>query len=403
MTCSVQSLPLRDPLSELSLLRALGTHHLLFDPFVAGKRRVDLHPLVLSRAMHEEAFDTAARACAAIDRVSERAFSDLDEHARYGIPPDALTLASSSYEAGDRTRMWRVDLLLGTDGHFRACEINADCPGGYNEASALGRLARMAGLRGVWDPTTATSALVERLCALAEDGAVALVHATAYAEDLEVCAILARGIEERGVRAILVSPTSLIPWHGDLWVGDDKIKVIYRFYPIEAMEGQANIGAIARAVRKRRVKSVSSFACVHAQSKISIARAHALGIRDADVFPFTCEVRGMDKNAFAEREAWVLKKGFGRVGEEVAVGSLSSAEDWNEAVQWARAESDGWEPWIAQRFVPQKEIDTPWGRRLVTLGVYVLDGVPVGYFGRLSPVSLATHDAMCVPVMVRDP
>jgi hypothetical protein len=36
----------------------------------------------------------------------------------------------------------------------------------------------------------------------------------------------------------------------------------------------------------------------------------------------------------------------------------------------------------------------------VTLGVYVLDGVFVGHFARLSSVSHVSHDALCVPVFV---
>jgi hypothetical protein len=56
------------------------------------------------------------------------------------------------------------------------------------------------------------------------------------------------------------------------------------------------------------------------------------------------------------------------------------------------------EAWVAQRFVPQRAIPTPWGRRLVTLGAYVLDGRFAGYFARITPDSHVSHDAVCVPV-----
>ena len=61
------------------------------------------------------------------------------------------------------------------------------------------------------------------------------------------------------------------------------------------------------------------------------------------------------------------------------------------------------ECWVVQRFVPQQSIATPFGARLVTLGVYVLDGRFSGYFARLSPFSHVSHEALCVPVFTRVP
>ena len=56
---------------------------------------------------------------------------------------------------------------------------------------------------------------------------------------------------------------------------------------------------------------------------------------------------------------------------------------------------------IAQRFVPQAAIPTPRGPRLVTLGVYLLDGAFAGYFARLTPTSHCSHDALVLPVFVQ--
>jgi hypothetical protein len=216
---------------------------------------------------------------------------------------------------------------------------------------------------------------------------------------MQVCALVQRELQARGTPAILASPTMPERWDDELYIGMDLIRVLYRFFPIEAMEGQANVPDIAHAVRTGRVRTMSSFASAHAQSKVALARAwDRLGAVKG--VPESREVRGMPSDALGDRERWVLKKGFGRVGDEVFVGALCSESEWRELVQWARAESDGWQPWIAQRFVPQRAIETPWGPRLLTLGVYVLDGIPVGYFGRLSVVSLASHDALCVPVLV---
>ena len=93
----------------------------------------------------------------------------------------------------------------------------------------------------------------------------------------------------------------------------------------------------------------------------------------------------------------VLKRDLSRVGEHVVVGSLVDDEAWRAAI--AHATSSG-EIWVAQRFVPQRSLATPWGPRFLTLGAYVLDGSFVGYFARLSITSHCGHDALAVPVFV---
>jgi hypothetical protein len=121
-----------DPLSDASLARELATRFLLWDAFVAGCRRVDVHPLLLPRALHEAA-------------------------------------------VGDEASLVRVDLLLDAEGSWRACEINADCPGGHNEALGLPRLARAAGFSSAHDPTQVVPRLIARLSELAEGGAVGIL------------------------------------------------------------------------------------------------------------------------------------------------------------------------------------------------------------------------------------
>ena len=48
-----------DPLADPSLRRELAHRFFIFDPFVAGKRRVDVHPLVLSDELHGAAVRAA--------------------------------------------------------------------------------------------------------------------------------------------------------------------------------------------------------------------------------------------------------------------------------------------------------------------------------------------------------
>lgn len=398
----------RDPLQSPLFSQELAQRYLIFDACVDGERRVDLHPLVLGESLHRSAIETATAAARLIGAVADRALSDEAEAAHYRFAGDVRRLAAASASAGDRASLCRVDLLLGEDG-FRACEINADCPGGHNEALGLPRLAQAAGFWRGLNPTTVVQDLATALIDLARgEGAIALLYATAYAEDLQVCALLQRELTRRGARALLTSPTAPRYRGGRLRIGDEPIAVLYRYFPTEFMEGQRNLGDIARAVAAGVVRTLASFSEIFAQSKLAFARAHTLADTLAPAeraalrfLPRTCALPDLsDEQLLAEQQHWVLKRALGRVGEEVFVGPLLLPEDWARALTLARTDYQNGEVWVAQSFVPQRPVQSPYGPLLVTLGVYLLNGRFCGYFARLTPDSHASHSALCLPVFV---
>ncbi|MBI5534334.1 MAG: glutathionylspermidine synthase family protein [Deltaproteobacteria bacterium] len=404
----------REPDGDEALVRELATRFLLWDTFVAGESRVSLHPLVLSLELHRKAVRAAERVTRAIREVGLRAHGDRAESELYGFHSDVVRLARASHDAGDSASLVRVDLLLDASQHWRACEINADCPGGHNEALALPRLCRRDGFPPGMDPTHVVGALASRLRALARrrdgsDGVVAMIFATAYAEDLQVCALVKQAVEALGPRAVLAPPTAPKLQDGRLWVGSNAIDALYRFFPTEYMEEQANVGAIEEAVARGTVRTLSSFSHMYSQSKLSLARAWALrGCLDEETreaveatIPETFDAAEVgEKTLLRDQSAWVVKRALGRVGDEVFVGTVVEPDEWEAAVKEVMRRSRGGERWIAQRFVPQSRVRTPWGEMLATLGAYVLDGRFVGYFARVTPVSHVSHDALCVPVFV---
>jgi glutathionylspermidine synthase len=399
MNASIAVVPVGsgDPLSDPSLARDLTQRFLVWDAFVAGHRRVDVHPLVLPPDLHEAAVSAAEEVVRVVGGAAARAQDDPAERARYGFDEDVQRLAAVAHSAGDRASLMRVDLLLDESGRWQACEINADCPGGHNEALGLPRLARAAGFLTGRDPTHVVERLVAQLRVLADGGAVGLLLATGYAEDLQVCALIARELESAGTRAILAPPTAPRLRDGDLCIRGEPIRALYRYFPTEWMSGQKNVGDLVRAIETQRVRTLTSPAHIFAQSKLAFARAWESS-RPACI-PETHALLDLDRRALVEdREGWVVKRAMGRVGDEVFVGTLFGELEWGPLVDHARALASHGEAWIAQRFVPQRPVPTPWGDRLVTLGVYVADGRFAGYFARLSPHSHVSHDALCVPV-----
>lgn len=391
--------PLRgaDPLDDASLARELARRFLVWDAFVAGKRRVEVHPLVLPADMHAAAVRTAEGVVQAVGRVASRALAEEAEGARYGFEADVRRLALASRAGRDDASLMRVDLLLDETGTWKACEINADCPGGHNEALGLPRLARAAGFAAGHDPTHVVGRLVARLRALADGGSVGVLLATGYAEDLQVCALVARELEQAGTRAILAPPTAPRLRGGDLCIHGEPVRALYRYFPTEWMSGQRNVPDIARAIEFGRVRTVTSFAHVYTQSKLAFARTWKAG--PCEFIPETHDVRDVARSDLVgDRAGWVVKRAMGRVGDEVFVGALFRDDEWAGTVDEVRALAGGGESWIAQRFVRQRPVPTPWGERLVTLGAYVEDGRFAGYFARVTPFSHVSHDALCVPV-----
>ncbi|MDB4946294.1 MAG: hypothetical protein JWP97_5828 [Labilithrix sp.] len=404
----VVGLPL-DPLDRPEHEQLLTQRYLVWDRFVAGKPRVSASPLVLSPALHAEAQAVALEAAALVLRAGDAAAADEAERARYRLHPDVERLAAAARHGGDTTSLARVDLLLREDGRLVGCEVNADCPGGHNETLALPRLARLGGFAHGTDPTDVALRLADRLVALSGGpgsprGLVGLVCATSWAEDLQVCALVERLVKERGGRARRMPVTGPCAAPGGVAYRGDRVAVLYRFYPLEHMAGQSNIEALAVATERGELASVSSFAMIHAQSKLAMARAFAREpVRAAQVFAETRAFAACAKGELLEpgaREEWVLKRDLSRVGEHVVVGALETEGSYRAAVAAiGEAESEG-EVWVAQRYVPPAFVGTPWGPRCLTLGVYVMDGVFAGYFARLSSASHCGHDGLVVPVFV---
>jgi hypothetical protein len=397
--------PIDAPPGVLARLMAtdLPRDYLVWDAFTEGKPRVDLRPLVLSEEQHQRAVHAAESTYLAVARAREVALSEHAEAEHYGFHPDVLGLALAGKEAV-RGSMARVDLLLRSDGSFVSCEVNADCPGGHNEALGLPILARQAGFSRAMAPPCAIHALVDRLARLAKehDSPVGLLFSTAYAEDLQVCALVERELRVRGVRTLRLGATALRVQSGDVYAWGERVAVMYRYLPLEYMEGLPVASALARAIAQGRLCMVSDTTEIFPQSKLAFARAQALGVsaQEACMSP-TFDLRHtLDAELSAPHTNWVVKRALGRVGDQVFVGPLHTPAEWALVLKFVRERVALGERWLAQHFVPQQAVATPLGPLLLTLGVYLLQGKFAGYFARLSEDSLATHDALAVPVFL---
>jgi hypothetical protein len=99
-----------------------------------------------------------------------------------------------------------------------------------------------------------------------------------------------------------------------------------------------------------------------------------------------------------ERERWVLKRAFGRMGDSVIMGTLVTDKEWTEALAEASRSPGDW--CVQERFsvVPLAFADGP---LYPALGAYVVNGRFAGYYSRAAVKPFLTHEAFHVATMVQ--
>jgi hypothetical protein len=102
----------------------------------------------------------------------------------------------------------------------------------------------------------------------------------------------------------------------------------------------------------------------------------------------------------AERERWVLKGAFGRMGDSVCLGSELEPAQWERALDAAFVEPG--------RFAVQERFDTApmWfsdGIGYATIGAFLVDGRFCGYFSRVAKTPLIGYEAGHVATLVEVP
>jgi hypothetical protein len=109
------------------------------------------------------------------------------------------------------------------------------------------------------------------------------------------------------------------------------------------------------------------------------------------LLPETRHPREID---FKTHPDWLLKSALCNNGDSVSIPGTP---------QWRKAHREAfWFPshWIAQRCFNTLAIPTPAGPMYPCLGVYVLDGKPIGIYGRISPKPVIDYTAIDVAVLL---
>lgn len=363
---------------------ALQTDYLMWSAYVDGELKPMGSPLTLAAAERSEVASIAERFAALIRRTMELCLDRPELLAWFGFPLPLRRMieAERRRAARDLEVFARYDVFRTPQG-WKLSEFNTDVPGGIHEATGLNDLI-------VGDPRECP--VVERATALAcRDGvrpSVGLIYASGFGEDLEQCQFLRRAWNRRGVPAILGGAVNLTYDGRRLSLFGEPVEVLYRFFPAEWLDGVPTLEALLAAVRDGAVRMINPFAQLVAQSKKGMAfwweRGDLLTSEERELVerhvPRTELFRPERLDDYLRRrESLVAKRGFGRVGEQVLIGSFCTAEEWAEELRWPLSEPGEWI--VQERFdVVPESVD---GELLYPCyGAYVVDRSFAGFYAR---------------------
>ncbi len=386
-----------EPAEEDELFRALRFTYHKWDTFACGNRLVLTESLVVDEALHREIVEAVEGLHGALARWEGRIARDAAALERLAIPPLLHPLIAA--DESPPLQCARYDLFPTPDGRLMVSEFNEDVPGGFNEAHGIPELMGDPGAGFRWE-----AGLRERfLPAFSEVGPVALLYATAYSEDLQHMLILEWWLREAGHRTVLGSPAHLGGWRRPKVLGEP-IEAAFRFYPGEWMARLPNLGAWRR--HGARLPMMNPIRHLIRQSKLvfSLWRDDE-GVPDEDralierhcprTAPFSEEwVEALR----AEPERWVLKEAFGRMGDSVVMGNLVTPKEWEATLAEARKRPGAW---LVQERFEVAPVPFEGGAMYPALGAYVVNGRFAGYYSRVAPRPLITHEAYHVATLVR--
>jgi glutathionylspermidine synthase len=374
---------------------------LKWDPQVEDAGTLARVPLVVTA----EAWDELTRLGEALARETLALEAELlrrpDLQGRLGLPRGAVAALGEAARgpAAGVARLVRFDFHHTADG-WRISEANSDVPGGLNEASGFPLLVapHYPGASTVGDP--ADGYVDALLAGRAEGTRVALLHATAYSDDHQMMAYLARKLRSRGARPVLASPAH-VTWEGDRasvegeeWQGEADLLV--RFFPGDWLVDLPGSGWRRFYAGSRTPISNPATALLTQSKRTPLIWDH-LATSLPTWRALLPETRDPREVRWTEGEEWIIKPALGRVGEDVGIPGLSSAADWTRMrKQCARHP----EHWVAQRRFIAAPAELGNSTVYPCIGVYTVDDRVVGAYGRLATRALVDGRAADAAVLV---
>jgi glutathionylspermidine synthase len=434
------------------------------DPWIEGRERFRLEPLLLSSKQYA-ALTIAAEAVAALydelcGIVWERP-SLLDEFFHLTPYQKLMWLSSGGRWHG----IARLDVFICRDGTIQICEMNSDTPSGEAEAVMVNEILRPEDEHGAADQTVRdpNDSFAKRFASMLwqfyrasvdkplERPRAGIIYPTEMTEDLSMILLYKQWLEDAGFEVIEGSPFNIhaLPnrrvgmfgkpidialrhYKTDWWGEREPVWLDAEDFP-DPEPLEKPLQALIEADAAGTLAIVNPFGAALTQNKLTMAfcwQHTALFSEQAQrtiraYIPETKRLADIGTSNLQEhypKDDWVLKSDYGCEGDEVIIGRAITDEQWNTCCRLAKPEH-----WIVQRFFDVAPISESNSRTnqdathktahntsdnvappsrpaalLPNYGVYVIAGQASGIYTRLASVS-TDYKAQSVPTyIIRD-
>ena len=372
-----------------------------WDPQVGDANTIARHAALMRRDAMERLESWAEALSEETMRLEEAIFQDLRLARELGLPREILKNLSrlGDYRRERHVRLMRFDFHPTVDG-WAVSEVNSDVPGGLAEASVLPGIAARF-FPGYAQRHDVADRLLEAFRRrIPQDGAVAFVHATSYADDRQVMQFLADRFRDAGHRAILAAPDHIRFRGGAAECvaegSEGPLDGIVRFFPLEWL---ANL---PRKSGWEGYFDTGTASCNHPTAILSQSKRlpllwDRLGV-DVPAWrallPTTADPRS------ARGDGWLLKPALGRVGEGVSIREALSAKEFSKINRAARRHPG---EWVKQRRFDSAPLASGSGEAYhLCVGVFTVGGKAAGAYGRLSPYPRIDARAQDIPLLIAE-
>lgn len=296
-------------------------------------------------------------------------------------------------------RVMRFDFHFTREG-WRFSEANADSAGGYIEAYGLtrGMAAYYPGFSPPPNPAVAYAQRVERF---AKRGArVAIFHLGLRVTTWE-SEFIKNEVEERGMRVVLVNPRQLL-WKSNAAqvltaAGTVMPNLLIRAVAAYALPNLLHRNAwVPLFCGSKTPISNPGYSILVGTKRLPLVRGE-LDTPMPTYRDFSPESRSPAEVSSTFQNEWVFKPTLGGGGKGIVVEGVTKKGVFKRIVEVARRDPAHW---VAQRRFESVPVSTERGPGHVCLGVYTIDGVVAGAFGRIRAKPLIAHLAMSIPVLI---
>ena len=372
-----------------------------WDPQVGDISTISPSPLLLSNSHWRQLSQLATLLTEELLAAEQDLLHRPELHRQVGLPGGVRSVLRRVKSIGATpaaARVLRFDFHWTMDG-WRISEVNSDVPGGFSEASELPALmarhssgARPAGNPGAaWAGAIAASAPPDR--------PVVLLAAAGFLEDQQVMAYLGQQLSKLGLSSYWALPGDIC-WRDGIAYFESRldrgpIGAIVRFFQAEWL----NVRCCAPLFIGGRTPVTNPGIAVLTESKrfpLTWDRLSTALPTWRQILPTTVDPRDIE---WIKDDGWLLKSAFCNTGDSVAIRSLLTDDQWRSAVRAVQRNPGAW---VAQRRFAICPLESPAGPIYPCVGVYTVDGLPAGVYGRFSRNPLIDHAAVDAAVLITD-